>query len=73
MPNRRVSLFAGLLIASGWMAVPATATAQDPVRFRTLVSVDVEPRVVRILETAREHIREGQWEQAIPIPRVKSL
>ncbi len=67
MPNRRVSLFAGLLIASGWMAVPATATAQDPVRFRTLFSVDVEPRVVRILETAREHIREGQWEQAIPI------
>jgi len=67
MPNRRVSLFAGLLIASGFLTAAQTAAAQDPVRFRRLVSVGVEPQVVKILETAREHIREGQWEQAIPI------
>ena len=67
MPNRRVSLVAGLLIASGLLTVAETAAAQDPVQFRRLVSVGVEPQGVKILETAQEHIREGQWEQAIPI------
>ena len=35
--------------------------------FREAVSVDVETQVVKTLETAREHIIEGQWEPAVAI------
>ena len=43
-------------------------TAQDgPIAFREAVSVDVETQVVKTLETAREHIIEGQWEPAVAI------
>jgi len=43
-------------------------TAQDrPIAFREAVSVDVETQVVKTLETAREHIIEGQWEPAVSI------
>ena len=42
--------------------------AQDrPSAFREAVSVDVETQVVKTLETAREHIIEGQWEPAVAI------
>jgi outer membrane protein assembly factor BamB len=42
--------------------------AQDrPIAFREAVSVDVETQVVKTLETAREHIIEGQWEPAVSI------
>jgi outer membrane protein assembly factor BamB len=44
------------------------ATAQGPSStFREAVSVDVETQVVKRLETAREHIVEGQWETAASI------
>lgn len=43
-------------------------TAQDrPTAFREAVSVDVKTQVVKTLETAREHIIEGQWEPAVAI------
>lgn len=45
----------------------AVTHAQPLIRFRSPVSVGVEPQIVKTVETAREHIREGQWEQAIPI------
>ena len=35
--------------------------------FREAVSIDVETQVVKRLETAREHIIEGQWETAVSI------
>ena len=35
--------------------------------FREAVSVDVETQVVKKLETAREHIIEGQWDTAVSI------
>tara|TARA_R110002072_G_scaffold303123_1_gene494774 strand:+ start:229852 stop:233505 length:3654 start_codon:yes stop_codon:yes gene_type:complete len=44
------------------------ATAQGlSSTFREAVSVDVETQVVKRLETAREHIIEGQWETAASI------
>ena len=44
------------------------ATAQGlSSTFREAVSVDVETQVVKRLETAREHIAEGQWETAASI------
>lgn len=67
MPNCRILLFAGILIAVGLQVTADPLAAQDRARFRRLVSVGVEPQIVKTLETAREHIREGQWEQAIPI------
>jgi len=42
--------------------------AQDgPGTFREAVAVNVETQVVKTLETAREHIIEGQWEPAVSI------
>lgn len=43
-------------------------SAQEvPNVFREAVSVDVETQVVKTLETAREHVIEGQWEPAVII------
>ncbi|MHC4876442.1 MAG: outer membrane protein assembly factor BamB family protein [Planctomycetota bacterium] len=41
------------------------AAAQLP--FREAVSINVDSQVVRTLETAREHIAQQQWSEAIPI------
>ena len=38
-----------------------------PSTFREAVSVDVQTQVVKKLETAREHILEGQWDTAVSI------
>jgi outer membrane protein assembly factor BamB len=49
-------------------AASPVGCAQDrPGTFREAVSVDVETQVVKTLETAREHIVEGQWEPAVAI------
>lgn len=66
MSHRRHLILTLLLAASGLRPL-SIAEAQQPTRFRSPVSVGVEPQIVKTLETAREHIREGQWEQAIPI------
>lgn len=46
---------------------PPVAAQDRPIAFREAVSIDVETQVVKTLETAREHIIEGQWEPAVAI------
>ena len=46
-------------ISSIVLAQPTSLT------FREAVSVNVETQVVKKLETAREHIIEGQWDTAV--------
>lgn len=49
-------------------ATISSAVAQEfPETFREAVSVDVRTQVVKKLETAREHIIEGQWDTAVSI------
>ncbi len=49
----------------------ATALASQPVTaqgpFRESVAVDVDSQIVRSIETAREHLTQQQWGEAIPI------
>lgn len=49
-------------------AMPSIGLTQNTsATFREAVSVDVETQVVKRLETAREHIIEGQWDTAVSI------
>ncbi len=49
-------------------AMPSICLAQNTsATFREAVSIDVETQVVKKLETAREHIIEGQWDTAVSI------
>ena len=51
-----------------WSTMLVVVSAQDGQgTFREAVSVDVETQVVKTLETAREHVVEGQWEPAVAI------
>ncbi|MDA1166177.1 MAG: hypothetical protein O3B13_24035, partial [Planctomycetota bacterium] len=57
-----------VLVFVFWSTVLVVAQAQDDQgTFREAVSVDVETQVVKTLETAREHVVEGQWEPAVAI------
>lgn len=57
-----------ILCCLGGLLYALPVTAQDkPIAFREAVSVDIETQVVKTLETAREHIIEGQWERAVAI------
>ena len=56
------------VLLAAWAHLSTATVAQDAARpFREAVSVNVETQVVKTLETAREHMTEGQWEQAVPI------
>jgi outer membrane protein assembly factor BamB len=63
MSNSLLISISAALILSG--AIPNVATAQA--RFREYVLLDVERQAVKRLETAKEHLIEQQWDQAIPI------
>jgi outer membrane protein assembly factor BamB len=56
-----------LLLVLQTAASPVAFAQDGPGTFREAVSVDVETQVVKTLETAREHIVEGQWEPAVSI------
>lgn len=45
----------------------AVSAQEVPGTFREAVSINVETQVVKTLETAREHVIEGQWEPAVVI------
>lgn len=63
-------LYVLLLVAviAGDLTGRRFATAQDRTQvFREAVTVNVETQVVKTIETAREHMIEGQWDQAIAI------
>jgi outer membrane protein assembly factor BamB len=53
------------------VSIVGSAAAQRPVPavgpFRESVAIHVDSRVVRSIETAREHLAQQQWSEAIPI------
>ena len=67
-PLHRQAINTLILCCLGGLLDSLPVTAQDrPIAFREAVSVDVETQVVKTLESAREHIIEGQWEPAVAI------
>ncbi len=52
-------------VAGALLAVGQPAAGQLP--FRESVSINVDSQVVRTIETAREHVVQRQWSEAIPI------
>jgi outer membrane protein assembly factor BamB len=67
--RRRWSI--ALVVVTAVVLQPAAVSnvlAQEfPASFREAVSVNVQTQVVKKLETAREHILEGQWDTAVSI------
>ncbi|MBI1310032.1 PQQ-binding-like beta-propeller repeat protein [bacterium] len=61
---RRFVEFAALMAILA-MSVVRPSLAQGP--FRESVAVNVDSKTVRSIETAREHIAQRQWSEAIPI------
>ncbi len=60
-----------VLTAMFAVSIAGSAAAQRPVQadgpFRESVAIHVDSRVVRSIETAREHLAQQQWPEAIPI------
>lgn len=65
--ERKFVRVAILLLVFRTAASPVVSAQDASGTFREAVSVDVETQVVKTLETAREHIVEGQWEPAVSI------
>ena len=63
--------FSVVLTAMFAVSIAGSAAAQRPVPavgpFRESVAIHVDSRVVRSIETAREHLAQQQWSEAIPI------